>query len=144
MIVPDIEMQVINKNVEIPDKIRKIALSLYSAALAFEIIILIFCLVAAKDGIGEYIGFVLPMIVAIAMAGYGIFDLQNKKAKAEQHRLVWILDMVIFGIAGVVGIVAGVLDIVNIILPIIFLLIAIAISYFAYRIYKIVKFRLDG
>ena len=144
MIVPDIEMQVINKTVEIPENIRKTTLGLYSAAAALELIIIIFCITVSKDLIGGYLGFLLPFIIAVGMAVYGIMDLTNKKAKANQHRLVWMLDMIIFGIAGIVGIVAGILDLVNIILPILFFVAAAGASFFAYRIYKITKFRLDS
>ena len=77
MNIPQIEMQVVNKIPEVPDKLKKIITALYGAIVLLGAITFIFgAMVAIEEKkVTEFAFFLSPLIIAVGLAALMIFIL---------------------------------------------------------------------
>ena len=89
MIVPQIEMQVVDKTPEIPEKLKKTMAGLYGGLIATALIIFIFSAMVAfqEQKITEFIFFLLPILGAIGVAIYGFIDIYAKENSLKKKKI---------------------------------------------------------
>ena len=144
MIVPQIEMQVVDKTPEIPEKLKKTMAGLYGGLIATALIIFIFSAMVAfqEQKITEFAFFLFPILGAIGVAIYGFIDIYGKENSLKKKKIIMLLDIILFVFAGIVSMVAGVLGLVFILFPIIFVGLAGAIIFYAKKKKKKTKYRM--
>ncbi len=144
MNIPQIEMQVVEKVPQIPEKLKKTVAGLYGGLIAVALIIFIFSAMVAfqEKKITEFAFFLLPVLGAIGVAIYGLIDILGKENSLKKKKIILWLDIILFVFSGIISMVAGVLGLVFILFPILYLGLAGVIIFYMVKIYKHTKYRI--
>ncbi len=145
MNIPQIEMRVVNKIPEVPDKLKKIITALYGAILLLGAITFIFgAMVAIEEKkIAEFAFFLLPLVVAVGLAAFGVIETMGGKYTKRRKFIIMLLNIIVFAFSSVVAIVAGMLGMIFILIPIAYLFACAGAVYFSIKIYGHTKYRID-
>lgn len=109
MNIPQIEMQVVNKIPEVPDKLKKIITALYGAIVLLGAITFIFgAMVAIEEKkVTEFAFFLSPLIIAVGLAAFGVIETLGGKYTKKRKFIIMLLNIIVFAFSSVVSIVAG-------------------------------------
>ena len=145
MNIPQIEMQVVNKIPEVPDKLKKIITALYGAIVLLGAITFIFgAMVAIEEKkVTEFAFFLSPLIIAVGLAAFGVIETLGCKYTKKRKFIIMLLNIIVFAFSSVVSIVAGMLGMIFILIPIVYLLACAGAIYFSIKIYRHTKYRIE-
>ena len=137
MNIPQIEMQVVNKIPEVPDKLKKIITALYGAIVLLGAITFIFgAMVAIEEKkVTEFAFFLSPLIIAVGLAAFGVIETLGGKYTKKRKFIIMLLNIIVFAFSSVVSIVAGMLGMIFILIPIVYLLACAGAIYFSIKIF---------
>ena len=93
MNIPQIEMQVVNKIPEVPDKLKKIITALYGAIVLLGAITFIFgAMVAIEEKkVTEFAFFLSPLIIAVGLAAFGVIETLGGKYTKKRKFIIMLL-----------------------------------------------------
>ena len=98
MNIPQIEMQVVNKIPEVPDKLKKIITALYGAIVLLGAITFIFgAMVAIEEKkVTEFAFFLSPLIIAVGLAAFGVIETLGGKYTKKRKFIIMLLNIIVF------------------------------------------------